>query len=92
MSQKRLYEPGYQLKENEYLLKIRPASRWHSLPTGFLSKLTKKGEIPKAFTEWSTERHWHGGKLIIKAIEEIYVVTEDFKAGWKLIEWRFGQS
>jgi hypothetical protein len=59
----RSYIPGEPLAENEYMLKIRTdviftwntetKMREESKPfkTGFFSKLTKKGELPKAFEE-----------------------------------------
>lgn len=92
MTQKRLYEAGYQLKDNEYLLKIRPADRWNPYPTGFLSKLTQKGELPKSFLDWGKERCWKNGNLVIENDPEIFVVEENFRSSWKLIKWRFGQS
>jgi hypothetical protein len=48
----RLYEPGYKLQENEYLLKIRTKYAHTTTDTGFLTKLTQKGELPKSFIDW----------------------------------------
>ena len=40
------YVPGQPLGEEEYLLKIRDGV------TGFMTKLTQKGQLPKAFDDW----------------------------------------
>ena len=77
------YESGYELKDNEYLLKIR--SEGEADATGFLSKLTKKGVIPVAFKDW-------GDAYNYKANLPIYVIQETFRSGWKLKKWRFGMS
>lgn len=85
-----LYVEGYKLKEDEYLLKVRPTRyRWkpnEELPTGFLTKLTKKGDIPESFKNW-------GGRLFESGADvPIYVFQETYDSGWKLDSWRFGQS
>jgi hypothetical protein len=80
------YEDGYKLLENEYLLKLRKGIyRDADLVTGFLSKYTQKGAIPKAFQDW--------GKTPPKYENlPIYIFTEIPKSGWKIYSWRFGQS
>jgi len=79
-----------------YLLKIRPASEGKHLddvyPTGFLSKLTAKGELQKSFDEWGVYYSWnypHGAK---PEVLPITIHVEEFRSGWKLIQWRFGKS
>lgn len=62
------YDEDYQgmtLMDNEYLLKIRKSDNM-----GFLAKLTKKLELPKAFDEWGNK--------------DIKIIEEDFRAGWKV--------
>lgn len=84
----REYIPGEKLNVSEYLLKIRPNDNIRtSYPTGFLSKLTKKGELQKSFDEWPA--YWN-----IRNVEKlpVYIVSQNFVSGWKLIHWRFGQS
>jgi len=92
MKQFKEYSPGYELKENEYLLKIRPEDRWHSVPTGFIAKLTKKGEVPEAFKKWGTEQRYKDGKWGWSDPLPTYIMEETFSSGWKLQSWRFGQS
>lgn len=79
------YIKGYKLEEDEYLLKIREKDK-----VGFLTKLTQKGEIPKAFADW--EFHAHYGRLPEAEKFPIYVFKEEFRKGWKLNKWRFGMS
>jgi len=78
---RRIYEPGTAIGENEYLLKIR------SDKTGFMTKLTQKGEYPKAFLDWGVEG-WKPKKTDLP----VYIMTETYKAGWKIMSWRFGMS
>lgn len=74
------------LKDNEYLLKIRPkGSRCTKLDTGFLTKYTQKGLIPKAFDEWNLGRY-------TPETLPITIHIEDYKSGWFIYEWRFGMS
>ena len=74
---------GEALEENEYLLKIRKANiRGGANDVGFLTKLTQKGEVPKAFYEWN-----RGG------IDQIiYVHREVPTIGWKFVDYRIGKS
>lgn len=76
---------GQDLGPDEFLLKIRPSSN-----TGFLTKLTQKGKIPLAFENWGHNKYpTHG--LNDKPLQ-IYVFKEEFNKGWKIHQWRFGQS
>ena len=88
----RLYEPGYKLQENEFLLKVRPASqRYPDEPqTGFLTKLTQKCELPKSFIDWGKAYDYEKKEYL--PMPEIQIHTEEFRCGWKLESWRFGQS
>jgi hypothetical protein len=47
--------------------------------TGFLTKFNKDETISHSFLNWSKDR-------------PIYVFEETYKSGWKLKNWRFGQS
>lgn len=63
------YDESYgELREDEFLLKIREANQY-KLKTGFLTKLTKKGEVPVKFKDWG--RHWNGS-----ATDNSYVTLE----------------
>ena len=88
----RLYEPGYKLQENEFLLKIRPAGqRYPNEPeTGFLTKLTQKGALPKAFESWGKAYDYEKKEYL--PMPEIQIHTEVLRSGWKLEDWRFGES
>jgi len=81
------YKAGYELKDDEYLLKIRPADQYRSKgkKTGFLTKLTQKKAIPKVFAEWN-------GNWDSKCNLTTWVFKEEFRSGWKLHDWRFGKS
>jgi hypothetical protein len=92
----REYKEGDILKENEYLLKLRQDEVYHSdkhawslanHKTGFLTKLTKKGELPVAFRNWGGKRYGESG-----VNHPIYVFEETYTRGWKIMSWRFGQS
>jgi len=83
----KLYEPGYILEENEFLLKI-----WDKYPSspqypkvGFLTKFTQKGEIPKAFKYWGISYHH-------QTEPPIQIVKENFRSGWKIYGYRPGKS
>ena len=43
----KLYKEGYELKEDEYLLKIRVESE--RVNTGYLAKFNQNGSMPAAF-------------------------------------------
>lgn len=91
------YTTGEPLAENEYLLKIRvdktvkwnPDTKTHDLigsyKTGFLTKLTQKGQLPKAFEDW-------GKTYVDRTTLPTYVFKEFARSGWKIVSWRFGQS
>jgi len=83
LSTKRLYKEGYVLRDHEYLLKIRDEGTPRA--TGFLTKFTKKGEMPVAFKDW-------GNSYGNVANLPVYVVEETPRKGWKLKAWRFGMS
>ena len=70
------------LKENEYLLKIRPSDN-----CGFMTKYNKNGTMPKAFDEWS---EWQAG--FGYATIPIQLHIEEFRRGWKFISYRVGES
>ena len=92
----REYKAGEPLAENEYLLKLRQDEDYHSetrswslskYKTGFLTKLTKKGEIPVKFHDWGGRRYGESGRDL-----PIYVFEEVPMSGWSILRWRFGQS
>lgn len=70
------------LSEDEYLLKIRKGDDDADAPTGFMTKLTKKSLLPKAFASW--DDYDEAGP--------IYIFKETYKSGWKLNGWRIGVS
>lgn len=70
---------GQKLGEDDYLLKI------NNHKVGFLAKLTQKGQLPKAFDEWTTN-------YLQKTKLPVYFHSEDYAYGWELVQWRFGQS
>lgn len=74
------YEGG-ELGENQYLLKIRPHDKF-----GFLSKINKTGKIPKLFSEWGNNRYNKDQDL------PIYIYEETFNSGWKIVDFRGGES
>ena len=89
------YDPTYgELREDEFLLKIKESEdrilkggKWVTLPfkKGFLTKLTKKGELPVKFED--------GGKSYIDRTPlPTYVFRETYRSGWALKSWRIGQS
>lgn len=97
----RLYEEGYKLGEDEYLMKVREEEectwkgndrvwRKNGEKTAFLTKLTQKGEIPKSFNEWF--QHMYRNAQEKHEEPPIQVVTETYRRGWSLHKWRFGQS
>jgi hypothetical protein len=75
---------GQDLAEDEWLLKVRDDG------VGFMTKLTQKKELPKAFESWSSYNS--------SAPMEIKVLKEDFDLGWKLNDgesyevYRIGKS
>jgi hypothetical protein len=81
-----LYKEGDKLKDNEYLLKIREDDS--EVNTGFMTKFTQKGLIPKSFEDWGVNR-W---TTIKEEPLPIYVFEEKFREGWKILDWRFGKS
>lgn len=92
-----LYEEGYELKEDEYLFKIR--YQHENVDTGFLTKFNQNGSIPIAFKDWGVSVYWDTGdslpsqhNRVETKMPKIYVFKEEFRSGWKLNSWRFGKS
>ena len=97
MSKYELYTPDRILGEDEYLLKIREYKVSDETATGFLTKLTQKYQIPKAFESWGDITifgdYTTGTRPLISTTKlPIYVFKETFRSGWKLYRWRFGES
>jgi hypothetical protein len=84
------YEDGYELKEDEYLLKIVKNSWQDGSDKGFLAKHTQKGKIPEAFKNWPVRRY--AGNSPADWDHPVYVHKETFGSGWRIMSWRFGQS
>jgi hypothetical protein len=77
------------LKTSEWLLKVSvnnaepdPLRR----KKGFLTKLTKKGEIPEAFKMWPEA--WRGHNEVVPS----KVHKEEFAEGWMVLGYRRGGS
>lgn len=68
------------LGEHEFLLKV------HN-DVGFMTKLTKKNELPTAFTNWRGS-WWSGQSNPVKT----YIITEAFRSGWRFVGLRHGTS
>jgi len=78
---------GGPLAENEFLLKVFTFKRARIdnedfLRSGFLTKLTQKGDVPVKFKEW---------KKYFDPIP-ITIHTEIPRSGWKIIGFRGGES
>ena len=82
------YTPGYKLKENEFMLKVRGKISKTSPPTGFMTKYNQNGSMPKAFEEWGVYRYSSTPQTPL----DIWVMEETFRSGWKLNDWRIGKS
>ena len=81
------------LKENEYLLKIRPKNDCsYGHDTGFLTKYTQKGLIPKAFDMWGVNHYYNQPNTPTEEPLPITLHVEEFKSGWEIVQWRFGMS
>lgn len=89
-----------ELKENEYLLKIRNEAEWTTwegkvIPahqTGFLTKLTKADKrLPKKFEEWGV-RYNQELKAKEDTIPDTWIVEQNFQKGWKVDTYRRGTS
>jgi hypothetical protein len=78
------------LLEDQWLLKLREGSP----KTGFLSKLTQKGELPVKFKDWGVYRSWDPATGYYASGENlpVYVWEETYRSGWKLKKWRIGKS
>jgi hypothetical protein len=84
------YTEGYELKENEYMLKLAPPKYNGYLggddpSVGFITKYNKDGSVPVSFTKWNSDYH-------TKEELDIFIHTEDYRRGWKIHDWRFGMS
>ena len=86
------YEIGYQLKDDEYLIKIETYNR--NIPCGFMTKLTKKGEVPASFEGWGKYAHLYYRHPDSPKPHDlnIYIINETFRTGWKIDHWRIGMS
>lgn len=87
---KRLYT-GEPLEDDEWLLKLAP-----DVKTGFLTKLTQKGQLPKAFDEWR-EGYMYGYINGVYSHTKtpklpVYIHKEKPSEGWTLERWRIGKS
>jgi hypothetical protein len=85
------YDESYgPLLEDQWLLKIREGNP----KTGFLSKLTKKGEIPVKFNEWASTQTYNTEtrKWDVSYNTTVYVWQESYRSGWTLKNWRIGKS
>ena len=93
------YIPGQELAEDEYLLKLRYEYGYsygnnkyfrNGTITGFLSKLTQKGELPVKFRKWKPiyEDHKEGDI----DYRNIYVFKEFPRSGWSYVNYRHGES
>lgn len=82
------YKEGYELKDDEYLLKVH-THKFESggIPTGFLTKFNKDGSMPVAFKNWPGYYQKLGDTEL-----PVTIHSETFKEGWKVFSWRFGQS
>ena len=92
----RPYKEGYDLLENEYLLKVRDEGVRHTKQkwyTGFMTKFTQKGKLPLAFADWNVYGYYavQSGQQNPSPLP-IYIVTETFRSGWQLVDWRIGKS
>jgi len=85
------YTEGYELKEDEFLLKLRTDSyREHNtqIPTGYITKFNKNGSMAVDFANWGISR-WSTTK---EKPLPIFIHKETYRTGWQLSSWRFGKS
>ena len=83
------YVEGYELKDDEFLLKLVKGAWNDGTAKGFLAKFTQKGKMPEAFKAWPV-RYRYNTDADIK--HTVYVHKEKFNAGWRIMSWRFGKS
>ncbi len=93
-----------ELAEDQWLLKLRedhdydysvtPRNIINSYKTGFLTKFTKKGQLPVKFKEWGNSQITNPVTNKWETVENelIYVWNESFRSGWALKQWRIGMS
>ena len=85
------YDESYgPLLEDQWLLKLREGNP----KTGFLSKLTQKGELPVKFREWGSTQRYNSDtkKWDVFNTTTVYVWQESYRSGWTLKNWRIGKS
>lgn len=84
------YKEGYELKEDEYLLKI-VRNVWNDgSGKGFMTKFNKDGTVPVSFKNWPVRRYF--GNSPADWDHPVYIHKEEFAEGWRIMSWRFGQS
>lgn len=93
MEERKLYTEGYELKENEYLLKIRDLTGGKHIgenykPTGYITKYNKDGSVPVNFKNWRQYRYDYNDESNL----DIYIHTEEYREGWKIYGYRTGKS
>lgn len=98
--QMRKYNGETELKENEYLLKIRNEPEWttwsgaivEASQTGFLTKLRKADKkLPKKFEEWG-HRYNYESKSHEDVTPDTWIVEQNLQKGWKIDAYRRGTS
>lgn len=70
------YVRGDPLEEDEYLIRLRESK-------AFMTKLTKKGQVPTSLVKWVRSKNVE---------EEIRVIQEEFRSGWEIQGARHGMS
>ena len=73
-------DDGSELKEGEWLLKVREDG------VGFMTKLTKQGKVPVVFKDFCDRGYPYGVEIPTKIIEETY------SDGWSIVGFRAGKS
>lgn len=75
------------LGDDEYLLKVYEyttiAAFGERKPVGFMTKLTKSGEIPASFESWQP---------YTRTPLKMYIITEKYRRGWTFTGLRHGTS
>jgi hypothetical protein len=74
-----------ELLEDEYLLKVYTHKCSNGdYDLGFMTKFNKNGSIPVAFDNWKPDYR--------NVIKDAYIITEEFRSGWKVVDYRAGKS
>jgi len=84
------YKKGYELKDDEYLLKVVPNAWNDGSGKGFMTKFNKDGSMPVAFDNWPVRRYGNNSPADFEM--PIRIHTETFSEGWRILSWRFGKS